>query len=479
MPSKNENGPGRARAEAAPTFTNPSGNASEEDSSRIPQGGTSGSEAGPHAADLEAAVFGYSPITKHVLAEAKNLMVSPWSLLGTCLGQAAIATPYDVLLPPIIGTPASLNTLMVGVGASGSGKGISSARVLNWPDTDPFNLGDGEQRLADAFTPLTPGSGEALSALFKESRTVKVDGQTITVQEYIRRAAWVTFHEVDQLTAIKSRVGSTATAEIRKAWSGEPLGTLTKVKANQLMVEAHSYRVVIVVAAQPGRCRPLLEEEAGGTPQRVLWLSADDPYMELRDEEPSTLDVVLPDFHAGISSPGPRYFTVDPSVRLEIRQDRVAGKWKGTVDSHRNLVRLKVAAAGAVLHGSIDITPEIWEWAGAVVTHSVRVRESVTEELAKAAQEASTQRAASAAHEEIVKASAVELTVDKVAKAAERAMRRFPDAQHTEGWIKSKVAPAHRSLVSKALLVMTQRGTVTETDDTTRKGRKVYRLVIP
>ena len=476
MPSENETVPGDQNAEDH--LANPS-NTSALDTARIPQEGTAERKAGPYAADLEAAVFGYSEITAHIWTQAKILMVSPWSLLGTCLGQAAIATPYDVLLPPVIGTPASVNQLMVGVGASGAGKGISSARVLNWPDTDPFDLGDGEQRLADAFTPLTPGSGEALSALFKESRTVKVDGRSVTVQEYIRRAAWVTFHEVDQLTAIKSRVGSTATAEIRKAWSGEPLGTLTKVKANQLMVEAHTYRVVIVVAAQPGRCGPLLEEEAGGTPQRVLWLSADDPDMELRDEQPSTLDVTLPDFHAGISSPGPRYFTVDPAVRQEIRQDRVAGKWKGTVDSHRNLVRLKVAAAGAVLHGSIDIAPEIWEWAGAVVLHSVRVRESVTEELAKAAQEASTQRAASAAHEEIVKASAVELTVDKVAKAVERAMRRFPEARHTEGWIGSKVARVHRSLVPKALLVLTQRGTVVATDDTTRKGSTVYKLVAP
>lgn len=438
----------------------------------------------PYAAELMAEVFDYSPITKHILAEAKIRMVSPWSLLGSCLGQAAIATPYNVLIPAIVGTPASLNPLMVGVGASGAGKGISSARVLNWPAGDPFALDDGEQVLTDAFTPLTPGSGEGISALFKENRSVPgLDGKgKITVPVVIRRAAWISYPEVDQVAAISSRVGSTAMSEIRKCWSGEPLGTLTKVKANQLMVEAHSYRAVIVVAAQPLRCGPLLEEEAGGTLQRVLWLSADDPDLEDRDEETSVLDVELPDFHAGISTPGPTgptyYFQVDPTVRREIRQDRAAGKWKGTEDSHRNLVRLKVAAAGAVLHGSLEVTPEIWAWAGAIVEHSVRVRASVRADVEKAAHEANSVRALTRGRNTVTEASARDMLLDKVSASIERGMARpkhAGKALSADGIRKAFVAPADRSLVPDAIALLVGSGALTPCGEN-RVGFPTYAL---
>lgn len=430
----------------------------------------------PYDAELMAAVFDYSKYTRHILDQAKVLMISPWSLLGSCLGQAAIATPYDVLLPPIIGKAASINPLMVGVGASGSGKGISTAPVLDWPDTDPFNLEDGEQRLADAFMPLTPGSGEGISALFRENRSVPgLDGKgKITVHAVIRRAAWIDFPEVDQLSAIASRVGSSMSAEIRKVWSGEPLGTLTKVKANQLMVPAHSYRAVVIVSAQPQRCGPLLEEEAGGTPQRVLWLSADDPAMEIRDEEPNRLGVVLPDF--GVPTSSPRYFDVAQAIRAEIKEDRVAGKWKGTVDSHRNLVRLKAAAACSVLHGSTTVTPETWEWAGALVLHSVRVRESIRAELAAAEDAKSRNRAVSQALTGITADSVRETAVENVAKAMERWMRKNPDKTPTaDGLRKSAVANASRSLVPEAVEMLLSRRAITEAGPT-RVGTPTYRL---
>lgn len=278
------------------------------------------------------------------------------------------------------------------------------------------------------------------------------------------------------MAAIGSRQGSTMMPELRKVWSGEGIGTMTKVKANQLMVEAHSYRAVVTVAAQPLRCGPLLAEEAGGTLQRILWLSADDPDLELRDEEPSSLGVVLPDFDSGISSPGPQYFDVDPAVRLEIRENRRDGKWKGTEDSHRNLVRLKAAAAYAVLHGSISITPEVWEWAGALMTHSDRVRASVRAELAKAEDTKTTKRAVSQAITDITAASMREGAVEHTAKAMERWLKRNPGKTPTvDGLRKSAVANANRSLAPEAVSLLIQRRVITEAG-TSRVGTTMYRL---
>jgi hypothetical protein len=49
------------------------------------------------------------------------------------------------------------------------------------------------------------------------------------------------------------------------------------------------------------------------------------------------------------------------------------------LDSHRELLRLKVAGLLAVLDTRTDVSVEDWELAGVVLTTSVRVRESVTE----------------------------------------------------------------------------------------------------
>ncbi|MCX6470368.1 MAG: hypothetical protein NTW76_13770 [Corynebacteriales bacterium] len=436
----------------------------------------------PYAPDLMAAVFDYSPITKHVLAEAKVLMISPWALLGSCLAQAAIATPWDWLLPPTIGKAAVINPLVLSVGPSGAGKGIASAPVLEWPDTDPMNLdfSNGEQQLADAFTPLTPGSGEGISALFRESRTTRVDGHNVTTQEWVRRAAWIDFPEIDQLAAISSRAGATMSAEIRKVWSGEPLGTMTKVKANQLMVPAHSYRAVVTVGAQPLRCGPLLAEEAGGTLQRVLWLSADDPAPELRDEDPSTMRVDLPDWSPGpITTPGPHYFTLADEVRLEIRENKRDRLWQGTEDSHRNLVKLKAAAACAVLHGTTEITSEVWAWAEALMTHSRLVRASVRRELYQETVEQLAKQAAYQARTAITSASSRELTVEKVAKAIERWMRRNAGQGATANSLRqAAVRAGDRSLVSEALDHLLAVGSVVESGKS-RTGTPVYKMATP
>lgn len=434
----------------------------------------------PHAASVTDAVFRFSPVTEHIYAQAKVRMISPWGALGSALARAALAAPWFVRLPPIIGDDASLNALMVGVGPSGVGKGVSKAEMFTWPNTGVFDLEEGEQRLSDIFHPFTPASGEGISALFKENHTLKVDGRPLTVQEFIRRAAWIDFPEVDQLSAVSSRQGATLSAELRKVWSGEPLGTMTKVKANQLMVAAHAYRAVVTVSAQPLRCGPLLAEEAGGLLQRVLWLSADDPDLEDRDETPTTMPVTLPKFTSGMAVPGgepaPFYLTVAQDVRDEIRADRLEGKWKGTEDAHRNLVRLKVAGAGAVLHGSSKVSPDLWAWAGQIVEHSVRVRASVRAELGRAEGERKRHEALAQANLGIVAASARELAVAKVAKSIEKWMRRNYTKAPTANEIKQlAVSGADRSLVADALALLIENEKVTESGKS-RVGTPLYGL---
>ena len=432
----------------------------------------------PHAADLKRAVFGGSKIMGQLDTEARNRLVSPWALLAGALTRAALATPCNYRLPVIVQGDAGLNQLFVTAGPSGAGKGASREDVYSWPRGDLFDLKEGEQVLEDVFSPITVASGEAFGSLFVENQSVPgVDGKgRVTVPVRIRHAAWADFDEVDQFAAIGSRQGATLSAEVRKAWSGAGIGTYTKVKANRASVRAHSYRLVVTVAAQPLRSAPLLAEEAGGTLQRILWFSADTPDLEDPGEDPdsSPLGIVLPNFERE----GVHYFDVAGAVRAEIKADRIARRWHGTEDAHRNLVKLKAAAACAVLHGTTEVTETTWAWAEALMTHSERVRASVRADLAHEEEAKATRRAALAAHGDIAKASATEITVLKVAKAIERVMRKQPQAAYTEGLLKSKVTGVWRSLVPEAVELLVDRGEIRSAGDVTRKGSTAYVLVV-
>ena len=101
--------------------------------------------------------------------------VIAWSHRGPCscvIGPCCARHPTHWRLPAIVQDDASLNSIYVNAGASGSGEGANKAEIFTWPDTSVFELGDGEQRLADVFVPITVASGEGIAALFTENRSV-------------------------------------------------------------------------------------------------------------------------------------------------------------------------------------------------------------------------------------------------------------------------------------------------------------------
>lgn len=415
------------------------------------------------ADDNAKRVFDYSPITRYIETEADRRMVSRWTLLGGALARAALATPHTWLLPAIVEDHAGLNQLILFTGPSGSGKGAGKAEIFDWPDTDPYDAEEGHQRLADVFVPVTVASGEAFGSLFVETQQMPApDGGKgkVPVSVRIRYAAWVDFDEVDQVAAIGGRQGSTLTLEIRKAWSGSGIGTHTKVKANRATVPAHAYRLVVTVAAQPLRCGPIFEEEAGGTLQRVLWLDSSVPVSDEDDDEdldatpPRPMKITLPKFP---TTTGTYFFDVDPEIRREIRRDRRRQKWQDE-DAHRNLVKLKAAAAFAVLHGSTSVTPEVWEVAEAIMSHSDGVRASVRRELDKERSVQMVTRADANARMEVISASKRELMVVAVAKKLDTWLRDHHTQAPTANELKQKaVTGADRSLVADALDLLIER----------------------
>src|SRR5664280_1944403 len=127
-------------------------------------------------------------------------MTSPWAVLVVALARAITTIPPYVVLPPLIGSDASLNLFVALVGPSGMGKGAAEGAAR-----DALDMGE-------VFT-ATVGSGEGVAHLYSHWEKGGV------VRD--RSAVLFTVPEVDILTALGSRVGSTILSVLRSAFSGE------------------------------------------------------------------------------------------------------------------------------------------------------------------------------------------------------------------------------------------------------------------
>ncbi|SKO40531.1 DUF3854 domain-containing protein [Mycobacteroides abscessus] len=371
----------------------------------------------PYEKDLEDKVFGASPLLDQLRQHARSLRSGPWAVLGFTLGRTALAVPPHVQLPPVVCAPASLNLLLGVVGTSGQGKGgavyassgirfyteppAPTAPIGTPPDTRSFGPMPSHEVVTP--TPASVGSGEAIASLFVSREKVEnpIDGKSEWIMQQHTVSAWLHWDEVDTLTGQKGRQGSTLDAELRKLYSGEGLGNVTKT--NCLYCGGHIYRAVASMSIQPGRAGGLYSDEFGGLIQRLLHFGAGDPHApETRSPDVGQFDaVVLPDFKgSGMVTPSgamPKLISVAPSVADEIDRDR-HGALTGTsdddpLDRHMGLTRLKIAALSAILHGEgLTVSEEWWQWAGLVIEHSRRVRDGIRKGLVTQARDAARAR---------------------------------------------------------------------------------------
>ncbi|HNP58819.1 hypothetical protein [uncultured Gordonia sp.] len=327
-----------------------------------------------------------TPLLQDVRARARGGLVPPWAALGMLLAATASVIPPRVQLPAIVGGRASLNSITGIVGASGAGKGAAAA-VLS-PRFVPLGA-DGQPGLGLNWKrpPVRQavGSGEAISALYVHSEKVAgPDGgppETKMVQH--ETTAWPDWPEVDKLVAVRGRQASTMDAELRQFWSGEGLGSVTKTAS--LHVEAHKYRGVATISIQPGRAAALFSDEAGGLLQRLLLFAGDrDPHAT--GNEPRVdgdLEITVPYLPPGDDVVE---FLVDPVVETIIRERRIA-RTSGALtvdplDAHGDLLRLKIAATGAWMHGTLTVDYHTWRWAGSVMEHHRRTRAWLQSQIA-------------------------------------------------------------------------------------------------
>lgn len=367
-----------------------------------------------------------------------------------------------VSLPAIVGGRGSCNFFAALVGISGGGKGASIAAAADLLDVRADRLMRVDHR--------TLGSGEGISAAFVE----RIKGEAGS--EIVHHTDGVLFEvaEVDTLSALGSRAGSSLMPELRKMWSGERLGFQNRDRATSLPVESHSYRAALIVGVQPQRSAALLDDAAGGTPQRFVWFSTEDPEApeqaplapdRIKWENPGAKVIPEVDGVRGLQVCDEAWATIELAQVQRLRGDGHA------LDGHALLARLKVAAALALIEMRGDVNDEDWSLAGLVMQHSDETRQICVTALSAASREINERRAE-------LRAEAVVKSEDHlVVKCMERIVAKLDSEWIGSGKVKASLSRQLRENFEIAISELVDKGAVEVlVDQYQSQDRTRYRL---
>lgn len=348
---------------------------------------TSSAQAGPVAGSDGATVlpddlFEARQSLSHIGAAARSRMGPRDAVLGAVLARVAAHTPHTVKLPPTIGSPVGLTYYVAPVAPPGLGKTVSMSIARELVPTQP------------PVVEVPTGSGEGLiEVLFDMVDEPDPDtGKKTKVRRQVRHQVIVTVGEGAQLFEIGQRQGSTTLSTIRCAYTDDVLGTSNATAERRRIVPAGQAVYALVIGFQPELAGPLLEDHAAGTPQRFVWVTADDPGAPDEPPEwPGQLPWTPPtpfelrDRTATVGGYQRQLLSAPEAILEPLRsahRDRLRRQSRAApLDEHRGLVTLKTAALLALLDGRFDIDVEDWELAEVIVATSAGVRTWVQHQL--------------------------------------------------------------------------------------------------
>ena len=383
-------------------------------------------------------------------------LASPWSVLGVAICRALAHVPPWITLPPVIGGRGSLNTFVALVGRSGTGKGISEAVAAELvPFDDLDNI---------AVAPVGSGEGLAHSYVVRRGKDL----------ERVRQSCLFSVPEVDTLTSIGGRQGATIMSKLRSAYSGEEIGFSYADPAKRLLVGAHNYRLAMVVGVQPERAGPLFADSAGGTPQRFVWLPANDPAIgSTPGAEGGPIEVTsLADWGSY-----PCHVDIPDIARDTIRNAHIArARGEGNaLDGHALQTREKVMVALCALDGRT--IPDEWDWylAGAVMAVSDRTRGDIERAAAEATRREAIVRGRAMGIAQVERDDAAAThRVRRVAEAIIRALARYGPSLAVRECL-PRVAYRDRPAFAEAVELLIEQGRITFDDVVTDgdNGRRI------
>lgn len=368
---------------------------------------------------LAVNVFGATEVLTRIHTAARSRAVGPWALLGSVLARCAAEIPPHIVLPPTVGSEASLNLSVALVGPSGDGKSAAwgVARSLLPPDR---------------AKQIGGGTGEGIIATFLEWDKDTKEHVLAAVPHAVLYA-----DEIEQIEGMQARKGQTFGPTIRTLWSGGDIFNTNATNDRRRSLQAHTYRLAICAGVQPERSDVLLSEAHVGTPQRWLFLPTGDPDApeeppgwpgplgwELPPPDRSTVDQYTGLQHVAMPDEISRY--VRAQRRLRLRTNHREG-----MDGHLILTRLKAAAVLAYLHGRTQVTDLDWEVAGWLIDVSVLTRSSCSDALEAARAREQEARGRMDAARALAVAEVRDERVEKAAKALWRVVDRHAAGEGT------------------------------------------------
>lgn len=395
---------------------------------------------------------------------AQARRVSPEAILAGVLARVTTAIPPECVLPPTVGTFASINSFYAVTARSGGGKGASQGAAAAW-----FQVERGLLR----YTETTIGSGEGIAAAFAKSS--KGEDSSVTTDIHTD-SLLADIAEVDTLQAIAGRSGSTLTSELRKAWDGASIGFRNRSAERSVVVPAHSYRMALTVGVQPERAGALLDEAAGGFPQRFVWFSATDTYAPNTPPEPSPPMLWKPPL-VPAREDGKQVIQICDEAHDTITTAAVA-RLRGegnALDGHSLLARLKISALLALLNGSPIVRNDDWELSAHVMEAFNQVRQMCVQAI-RDANRARNQASAEMRGEAEVTTS--ERVADvAVAKVKERVLKALENGTVRKGKVQARLSKALREYLDAAISELEDEGILT-VNMSTYRGQEVMNLTL-
>ena len=379
----------------------------------------------------------------NVYTTALARMCSPWAVLAHCTARALTLVRPCIRLPPLIGGPGSLNWFAAIAAKSGGGKGSASAVARELVDATIRERG--------------LGSGEGIIGAYYKP------GNNTTPPE-VHEAVMFVADEIDTMTALSSRTGTTMMGILRNGFAGETLGFSYIAKGRDVHVDAHTYRMTLVISVQPARAGGLMGDHGGGTPQRFMWFPGNDPRITDTPDSIWTSPLALP---PNTEWQYPRTLTIPKEAERLILVERAksARGEQASIDGHSMFCREKFAFGLAILDGRTQMNSEDWRLSGIAANVSAHTREWITGQLNATAEEEASERgrlqgvAMTATDEE-----KAYRTDQRTARLSRWALGKLDDGPMTNREIHKAAASRDRPWVDGALTGLMNAGLVDRDD---------------
>jgi hypothetical protein len=397
---------------------------------------------------------------------AQSRLIAPDAAMHAALTRISALADHRIVLEGVVCRYGSLNLATVFVGPSGAGKGsvLDLAREL-LPAV-------GMER----FREIPVGSGEGIVNAFFESKTIGTGQDKRTVPIRKLDSALIRIDEGQMLKALAQRSGQTTMEVLRSAWSGEQLGnTYADRERRDKILPPFSYRCAVAMGLQPEHGDALLnkEEIAGGTTQRFLFAPWTDPYApDLADspEWPHGFAWQCPTWKPEeeqqvMGLAGCYVMPVDAEIKAQIRETRLlllrgSHKREDPLDSHVDLLNLKVAGLLALFQGRLNVDPEDWRLANMVTRRSREIRKYLRHFQLSVAAEADDRAIERSVKREV----AIRDIPYHVERVAAWMARKLDDGPMTRSALYKAAAGRDRRYFDGALARAVETGTVIDDD---------------